>query len=209
MPLTKHPGVICVGKPIDARSLASRLRPYGIRPKNVRIGGQVPKGYDRADLHDAWIRYLSEPAMAHATSATSATQRSEVANVAGVADNYAGEPGLPGGGFKSFAKDSGTRLATSVLIGAHQHFRTSMPQPRKSTAHHKLIGNYRPSRHQQRPADTAGIGAAPERLEIELRPVWVELAGGLPFGVGGEHDRVAFELAAHGGPHALRQAERG
>lgn len=62
------------GKPIDARGIANRLREYGIKSKNVRLGpNYTPKGYSRDDLHDAWTRYLSVPPQGSATSATSAT----------------------------------------------------------------------------------------------------------------------------------------
>lgn len=61
------------GKPLDARGLSQRLRPYGIRPTTVRIGEHTPKGYRRVDLHDAWLRYLGPPPNESATSATSAT----------------------------------------------------------------------------------------------------------------------------------------
>ena len=50
---------------IDARGLADILRPYGIRPKNVRVPftGQG-KGYERSQFEDAWARYTrgDEPA---------------------------------------------------------------------------------------------------------------------------------------------------
>ncbi|MGI8752147.1 MAG: DUF3631 domain-containing protein [Acidimicrobiales bacterium] len=46
------------GKPLDARGLARRLRPYGVRSKNIREGEHQAKGYERADLTDAWARYL-------------------------------------------------------------------------------------------------------------------------------------------------------
>jgi hypothetical protein len=46
------------GKPLDARGLARRLKPYDVRPDNVRVGEEVRKGYRRGDLHDAWTRYL-------------------------------------------------------------------------------------------------------------------------------------------------------
>jgi Protein of unknown function (DUF3631) len=61
------------GKPLNSRGLANRLRQYGIRSKNVRIGLSIPKGYARADLHDAWVRYLGPPPYETATSATAAT----------------------------------------------------------------------------------------------------------------------------------------
>ena len=48
------------GKRLDARVLANRLRPYGVRPKVIRVGAKTPRGYERADLADAWARYLPE-----------------------------------------------------------------------------------------------------------------------------------------------------
>lgn len=61
------------GKPLDARGLARRLKPYDIAPRNVRIGDSVVKGYTREDMHDAWSRYLPLSPQETATSATSAT----------------------------------------------------------------------------------------------------------------------------------------
>jgi hypothetical protein len=76
------------GKPIDPRGLAARLRPYGITSKNIRVAGDfVVKGYARADLTDAWARYLSLSPIGAATSATAATQSQDVAPVADVADH--------------------------------------------------------------------------------------------------------------------------
>jgi hypothetical protein len=45
------------GKPLSDRGLADRLRPYGIKPKNIRIGTVVNRGYSRGDFLDAWSRY--------------------------------------------------------------------------------------------------------------------------------------------------------
>lgn len=47
------------GRPMDARALARMLRKYDIGSKSVRVGDRVAKGYDRADLADAWSRYLA------------------------------------------------------------------------------------------------------------------------------------------------------
>lgn len=58
------------GKPLDARGLAQRLRKYGARPKPIRIGERVAKGYARTDLHDPWMRYLGPPDMGRVTSVT-------------------------------------------------------------------------------------------------------------------------------------------
>jgi hypothetical protein len=49
------------GQRLNQRMLARLLRPYGIKPKTVRIGGTTPRGYERAHLYDAWIRYCAIP----------------------------------------------------------------------------------------------------------------------------------------------------
>jgi hypothetical protein len=48
------------GHPLTTRELARLLRPYQVESKNVREQGtgQPRKGYARADLHDAWARYV-------------------------------------------------------------------------------------------------------------------------------------------------------
>lgn len=70
------------GKPLDARGLARKLKKYDIEPKTVRITDRVglnsktAKGYTRADLHDAWQRYLSplgSPTNGNVTSVTNDT----------------------------------------------------------------------------------------------------------------------------------------
>lgn len=48
------------GKSIDARSLSSRLRNYGIKSKVIRIGARVIRGYERSDFVDTWSRYLPQ-----------------------------------------------------------------------------------------------------------------------------------------------------
>jgi hypothetical protein len=46
------------GKALTDRGLAERLRPYGIKSKNIRIGTVVNRGYSRGDFLDTWSRYL-------------------------------------------------------------------------------------------------------------------------------------------------------
>ncbi|MGH3264262.1 MAG: DUF3631 domain-containing protein [Trebonia sp.] len=98
------------GEPLDPRSLAQRLRKYGIGSKDRRIGDAVIKGDSRTQFTDAWSRYLVDVAAGVsdgsgpraqpdgcATSATSATSQANdlstvpdgpdpVADVADVAD---------------------------------------------------------------------------------------------------------------------------
>ena len=54
------------GRQLDPAGLSRRLRAYGVRSVNIRVGQAVVKGYRSADLMDAWLRYLpsfvAEPA---------------------------------------------------------------------------------------------------------------------------------------------------
>ena len=46
------------GKPMTQAQLARVLKPFGIAPMQVRIGGQQVRGYQRSQFEDAWSRYL-------------------------------------------------------------------------------------------------------------------------------------------------------
>jgi Protein of unknown function (DUF3631) len=65
------------GKPLNDRGLAFRLREYGVKSRTLNLGGESrAKGYDRADLHDVWQRYLpplASPPERSVTSVTSVT----------------------------------------------------------------------------------------------------------------------------------------
>jgi hypothetical protein len=66
------------GKQLNERALAQRLRQYGIKSRNIRIGPNPPdirKGYTRESFHDAWQAYLA-PSQAD-TSATPATDATD------------------------------------------------------------------------------------------------------------------------------------
>jgi hypothetical protein len=55
-------------KAIDARGLAYRLKPYGIRPHTIRLPlDHILKGYQRDDFTDAWRRYLPTPEISRHT----------------------------------------------------------------------------------------------------------------------------------------------
>jgi Protein of unknown function (DUF3631) len=80
------------GKPLNDRGLALRLRQYGIKSKQVRIGETTLKGYERADFIDVWKRYLPPPPYSDRseTSETSETKPDfQGANVSGVSDTSA------------------------------------------------------------------------------------------------------------------------
>lgn len=48
------------GFPIKPRQLASKLKSYGIHSKTIRIGTETAKGYEKAQLNDAFIRYVPD-----------------------------------------------------------------------------------------------------------------------------------------------------
>jgi hypothetical protein len=71
---------------------------------------------------------------------------------------------------------------------------------RKPTALHELTGYYKknPGRRPKgvEPRNTSPLGDPPERLPVEARPFWHELADIAPLGVLTASDRWAVELAA-------------
>ena len=60
------------GEGLDARGLATLLRPFKIRPRTVRIGEETAKGYHVDQFADTFGRYLPEPPLS-VTSVTSVT----------------------------------------------------------------------------------------------------------------------------------------
>jgi len=48
------------GKALDARGLSRRLSKYDVKPKLIRDGGNVFRGYTAADLADPWSRYVTD-----------------------------------------------------------------------------------------------------------------------------------------------------
>jgi hypothetical protein len=58
------------GKPFSARDLADMLKEHQVKSHQFRIGEDSRKGYRRADLEDAWTRYLPRGAETGETSET-------------------------------------------------------------------------------------------------------------------------------------------
>ena len=82
------------GSGIEARRIARLLKPYGIKPKSIRMGDGTPKGYALEDLHDAFARYLPEPQQAQRAQRAEPPRplgTGDVADVADVADRPAME----------------------------------------------------------------------------------------------------------------------
>jgi hypothetical protein len=86
------------GNPMGARALATRLREYAIRSKQVKIDETNRHGYLRADFEDAFSRYLAKSEPRNATDATTqslqgfAAQCDPLPKVAGSVTESAGNP---------------------------------------------------------------------------------------------------------------------
>jgi putative DNA primase/helicase len=48
-------------EPLTPTGLARLLKPFGVRPTTVNLGGERAKGYRREQLENAWSRYLPPP----------------------------------------------------------------------------------------------------------------------------------------------------
>lgn len=70
------------GRSISPRQVSSRLADYGIRSKTIRIGTETPKGYERGQFEEAFLRYLAFPPGPSATP-----QQPNKNRVLGVADD--------------------------------------------------------------------------------------------------------------------------
>ena len=76
------------GARLTPRRLARLLRPYGIRPRDVRVDDKALKGYRQVDFRDAFRRYLS-PQSKGASAATSRDMRDNPVTVPDAADSLA------------------------------------------------------------------------------------------------------------------------
>jgi hypothetical protein len=98
------------GRPLTARQLAQRLKPFGIVP--TMIGGKANhRGYYRRDFEDAWSRWLfflqdrENPQIAQYAQSPSAA-RSGIAGIAQIARNKARDKKKQGFAYKPRAQES-------------------------------------------------------------------------------------------------------
>jgi Protein of unknown function (DUF3631) len=73
--LEESPWADIRGKPLDERGLAQRLRQYGIKSRQIRVGDTTLKGYRREDFVDGWKRYVLPSLIRNETSETSETSQ--------------------------------------------------------------------------------------------------------------------------------------
>lgn len=48
------------GRELSPRQLSTRLAEHGIKPKSIRVGGSISRGYELSQFADAFIRYLDD-----------------------------------------------------------------------------------------------------------------------------------------------------
>lgn len=84
------------GKGLDGRRLARHLKPYGIRPRTIRIGDHTEKGYLKESLTEAWERWLptctepSQPSQASGAVTQAPHDQADVTDVTAVTDKSPG-----------------------------------------------------------------------------------------------------------------------
>ncbi len=66
------------GKPLDDRSLSRLLKPFTIKPGDVRIGREHRKGYKLEQFYDAWSRYCPPPLSSKARQGRQPRQERQV-----------------------------------------------------------------------------------------------------------------------------------
>jgi hypothetical protein len=83
--LPESPWTDIRGKPLDGCTLAKRLKPYRIKPKQIRVGTTTPRGYCREDFEEQWRSYLPPLCPRSKTSETNKTPSAVVLDVLGLA----------------------------------------------------------------------------------------------------------------------------
>jgi hypothetical protein len=71
--LEEAPWADMYGKPIESRRLSKMLGKYRVKPKLLKVDGNVARGYAREDLADVWQRYLPAIPAPSVTPVTSVT----------------------------------------------------------------------------------------------------------------------------------------
>jgi putative DNA primase/helicase len=96
-------------KPLSPRALATLLSPFGIRPKQIRLGDRVVRGYERSDFDDAWSRYC--PQVLHPLQASDSAEELEFTKCYTARDVADG---------KNDESPENKRLVTDVAVGEDQ-----------------------------------------------------------------------------------------
>ena len=141
------------GSGLTTRKLASLLKPYGIRPRNIRTDERVFKGYSSMDFEDAWSRYLPISGDLSATSATLASGQLQ-----NNSDIY---PLQTPSKASNVADDSRSYVSYDVADVAD---RTSKTRDSGNLGHHQKTPDYCPA--------TPGDNTSPEDVNPDARRSW-------------------------------------
>jgi hypothetical protein len=116
------------GKPITDRVLASKLRQYGVRSRDVRVGDRSSplKGYVKEDLHDVWARYL--PAL-HPPEARQARQMQQPSENSGFPQKFVGPETAVLLSLLSFSSDIVLPAGADAPLLPRMTGRPSLPLP--------------------------------------------------------------------------------
>jgi putative DNA primase/helicase len=115
------------GKPVSPRQIARRLKGYGITSKNIRIGYDTPKGFEREQFDEAFSRYLSLPVLSinpPQMSTGTVFQRGGNENASATADKY------PPHATKSGAGIDVETVARGGFIGSVADMKTPSATPK-------------------------------------------------------------------------------
>ena len=115
------------GKPVSPRQIARRLKGYGITSKNVRIGYDTPKGFEREQFDEAFSRYLSPAVLGinpPQMSTGAAFQRGGNENASATEDKY------PPHATKSGAGIDVETVARGGFIGSVADMKTPSATPK-------------------------------------------------------------------------------
>jgi len=118
-----------------AAQLAKQLRPYGPRPKKIRIGEATMRGYNRSDFEDSWARYL--PPLGDGTHATDGTSQ---VGVTRDVPSVASVPSSAGGGTSETTGTSQVGASEGVSLPGHVSDTNETGQPNE-TGHEPVTRN--------------------------------------------------------------------
>lgn len=99
------------GRGIDARGLARLLRPYRVRPRDVRLADETGKGYRAADFADAWSRYCAAGSVALPIRDTGTTEEKR---------GLVPDSGIPDVADRNEAKSLNSQTCRRVAEGSRQ-----------------------------------------------------------------------------------------
>ena len=168
------------GKGLDSRGLALRLRQYGIKSKQIRDGTTNKKGYQRADLADAWARYLPSPQTSETSETAETTQHFQgpirmfriALRVSDEAPNVSDSPPdvSLNGGPKNPTKSTSVSDVSDVSLLADHERRTSEAVNGARSGLHAMRPSWRQRSLLQRRAD--GPAAPRMRGALSASPGW-------------------------------------